>query len=162
MTESFPRAWATIDLRALKKNLSQVSVHSPEAQIMPVIKANAYGHGVEQVALALKSSHTKFAALAVASLEEAMERVAEGPSLELQVLDEEGRPLEARVEVLELRGRAGERWTARPRDGRYHRLLPESGRYTLRVRSKGLRTMRRRVEVGAGPHVEVITMRRRR
>lgn len=73
MTESFPRAWATIDLRALKKNLSQVSVHSPEAQIIPVIKANAYGHGVEQVALALKSSHKKFAALAVASLEEAME-----------------------------------------------------------------------------------------
>ena len=73
MIDSYPRAWATIDLRALKKNLSQVSVHSPDAQIIPVIKANAYGHGVEQVALALNSSHTKFAAFAVASLEEAMQ-----------------------------------------------------------------------------------------
>lgn len=67
------RVWATINLRALKKNLSQVSVHCPESQIIPVIKANAYGHGVEQVALALKATHKNFAALAVASIEEAME-----------------------------------------------------------------------------------------
>ena len=73
MIDSAPRAWATIDLRALKKNLSQVSVHCPESQIVPVIKANAYGHGVEQVALALNSMSRHFAALAVASLDEAME-----------------------------------------------------------------------------------------
>jgi alanine racemase len=73
MIDSSPRAWATIDLRALKKNLAQVSSHCPESQIVPVIKANAYGHGVEQVALALKSAHRKFAAFAVASLAEAME-----------------------------------------------------------------------------------------
>lgn len=73
MIDSSPRAWATIDLRALKKNLSQVSAHCPESQIVPVIKANAYGHGIEQVALALQSMHKKFAAFAVASIEEAME-----------------------------------------------------------------------------------------
>lgn len=73
MIHSSPRAWATIDLRALKKNLSKVSVHCPESQIVPVIKANAYGHGVEQVAMALKATHRKFAAFAVASIEEAME-----------------------------------------------------------------------------------------
>ncbi len=73
MIDSSPRAWATIDLTALKKNLSQVSRHCPESQIVPVIKANAYGHGVERVALALKGMHRKFAALAVASLDEAME-----------------------------------------------------------------------------------------
>ena len=38
-----------------------------------MIKANAYGHGVEQVALALQAAHKNFAALAVASIEEAME-----------------------------------------------------------------------------------------
>jgi alanine racemase len=73
MIDSSPRAWATIDLRALKKNLSQVSSHCPESQVVPVIKANAYGHGVEQVALALQAMHKKFAAFAVASIEEAME-----------------------------------------------------------------------------------------
>jgi alanine racemase len=73
MIDSSPRAWATIDLRALKKNLSQVSSHCPESQIVPVIKANAYGHGVEKVALALNAMHRNFAALAVASMGEAME-----------------------------------------------------------------------------------------
>ena len=73
MIDSSPRAWATIDLRALKKNLSQVSGHCPESQIVPVIKANAYGHGVEKVALALNAMHRKFAALAVASMEEAIQ-----------------------------------------------------------------------------------------
>ena len=73
MIDSSPRAWATIDLRALKKNLAQVSAHCPESQIVPVIKANAYGHGVEQVALALQATKRKFAAFAVASLEEALQ-----------------------------------------------------------------------------------------
>ena len=73
MIDSSFRARATIDLRALKKNLSQVSAHCPESQIVPVIKANAYGHGVEKVALALNAMHRKFAALAVASMEEAIQ-----------------------------------------------------------------------------------------
>lgn len=73
MIEFSARAWATIDLHALRKNLAQVSIHCPESQVVPVIKANAYGHGVEQLALALNSAHSKLAALAVASLEEAMQ-----------------------------------------------------------------------------------------
>jgi alanine racemase len=73
MIDSSFRARATIDLRALKKNLTQVSAHCPESQIVPVIKANAYGHGVEKVALALNAMHRKFAALAVASMEEAIQ-----------------------------------------------------------------------------------------
>ena len=73
MIDSSFRARATIDLSALKKNLSQVSAHCPESQIVPVIKANAYGHGVEKVALALNAMHRKFAALAVASMEEAIQ-----------------------------------------------------------------------------------------
>ena len=73
MIDSSFRARATIDLRALKKNFSQVSAHCPESQIVPVIKANAYGHGVEKVALALNAMHRKCAALAVASMEEAIQ-----------------------------------------------------------------------------------------
>lgn len=84
--DSSPRSWATIDLHALKKNLSQVSAHCPESQIIPVIKANAYGHGVEQVAAALHAAHTKLAAFAVASLDEAMQLRALGLNTPIMLL----------------------------------------------------------------------------
>jgi len=73
MTDSSKRAWATIDLHALKKNLSKVSVRCPESKIVPVIKANAYGHGVDQVAKILRESHHKLAAVAVATIDEALQ-----------------------------------------------------------------------------------------
>ena len=86
MTESSPRAWATIDLHALKKNLARVSVHCPESLIVPVIKANAYGHGVLAVARALESVHTKCTAFAVATLDEAMQLRAQGIATPLLLL----------------------------------------------------------------------------
>ena len=67
------RAWATIDLQAIKKNLGLVRSLCPESKIVPVIKANAYGHGMEQVARALQESHTRLSAFAVATLEEALQ-----------------------------------------------------------------------------------------
>lgn len=73
-TES--RAWATIDLQALKKNLGLVKSQCAESRIVPVIKANAYGHGMVQVARALCESSTKLAGLAVATLDEALELAA--------------------------------------------------------------------------------------
>jgi hypothetical protein len=77
-------------------------------------------------------------------------RVASGPGLAVRVVDAEDKPVEARVTVRELRGRAGERWTSRPGDGRYYRLLPEPGTYTVVVRPKSGRSIRRRVHVGQG------------
>ena len=73
MTESSKRAWATIDLSALQKNLSVVSARCPESRIIPVIKANAYGHGLEQVAKALVESPTDVSAFAVATMDEALQ-----------------------------------------------------------------------------------------
>lgn len=73
MTESSKRAWATIDLAALGKNLSVVSDHCPESKIIPVIKANAYGHGLEQIAKALAESPTELSAFAVATIDEALQ-----------------------------------------------------------------------------------------
>jgi alanine racemase len=70
-TES--RAWVTIDLQALKKNLGAVKSQCAESRIVPVIKANGYGHGMEQVARALCGSSTKLAGLAVATIDEALE-----------------------------------------------------------------------------------------
>ena len=73
MTALTRRAWATIDLNALRKNLAHVRALCPESKIVPVIKSNAYGHGMEQVARALQDSHTRIAAFAVSTIEEGLE-----------------------------------------------------------------------------------------
>jgi alanine racemase len=61
-------AKVTIDLVALKHNFKQVQKHSSNGNIMPVIKANAYGHGMLQVADALDGAN----GFAVAQLGEAI------------------------------------------------------------------------------------------
>ena len=58
MTLISRRAWATINLAALKKNLALVRSYSPNSGIYPVIKSNAYGHGMAEAAAALSSTHT--------------------------------------------------------------------------------------------------------
>ena len=72
MTLISRRAWATINLAALKKNLALVRSHSPNAGIYPVIKSNAYGHGMAEAAAALSSTHIKLSGLAVATMSEAV------------------------------------------------------------------------------------------
>lgn len=72
MTIASRRAWATIDLNALRKNLTRVRSLCPSSKIFPIIKSNAYGHGVEQAALALQDSHTNISGLGVATLDEAL------------------------------------------------------------------------------------------
>lgn len=72
MTSISRRAWATIDLSALKKNLAQVRAYSPGPKIYPVIKSNAYGHGMAEAAAALKASNTNISGLAVATVDEAI------------------------------------------------------------------------------------------
>ena len=72
MTSISRRAWAIIDLSALKKNLAQVRAYSPCSKIYPVIKSNAYGHGMAEAAAALKASNTNISGLAVATVDEAI------------------------------------------------------------------------------------------
>jgi len=59
---------ASINLSALKSNLEVVRKHCPKAKVYAVVKANAYGHGVLEVAKALKDVD----GLAVARSEEAL------------------------------------------------------------------------------------------
>ena len=40
---------ATLDIPALRHNLSQIKVAAPDALVWAVVKANAYGHGIERV-----------------------------------------------------------------------------------------------------------------
>ena len=52
----FRTACASIDCAALKHNFAQVRRFAPRSKIMSVIKANAYGHGMLEVANALADS----------------------------------------------------------------------------------------------------------
>ena len=50
------RCWLTVDSSALKHNLAQVRNTVPKSNVMAVIKANGYGHGMEVVAEALEGA----------------------------------------------------------------------------------------------------------
>lgn len=66
------RTWAEINLDALVDNIRQIRrITNPNAQIMAVVKADAYGHGVRECAeLLLKNGADR---LGVATLNEAIE-----------------------------------------------------------------------------------------
>lgn len=49
-----PAAYASLDLEAIRHNLRIAKRHAPDAKIMAVIKANAYGHGLLRVAATLQ------------------------------------------------------------------------------------------------------------
>lgn len=89
-----------------------------------------------------------------------LERVARGMRISGHVRDEAGQPVEAVVTIDEHDLRAGERWTARPRDGRFDRLVTEEGRYTVRARAPGYAEASQEVRVGTRP-VEVDLVLRR-
>jgi len=62
--------YATVSLARLRANLSAIRAHVGKAQVMAVLKANAYGHGLEAVARCLAPEAD---ALAVALVEEGIE-----------------------------------------------------------------------------------------
>lgn len=72
MKNNTKRTWAEINLDALKHNMKIIrDFTAPSAQIMAVVKADAYGHGVKEVAeTVLKCGATW---LAVSMLDEAIE-----------------------------------------------------------------------------------------
>lgn len=67
-------ARALLDARALVHNFQRVRQLAPQAQVMAIIKANAYGHGLLWVARHLQQAH----AFGVACAEEGMELRAAG------------------------------------------------------------------------------------
>ncbi len=67
----YRETWAEINLDAIKHNITQIKEILPqETNIIAVVKANAYGHGI--VPIAKKALESGANALAVAILEEAM------------------------------------------------------------------------------------------
>jgi len=74
---------ALIDLQALRHNLDCLQKMAPQAKIMAVVKANAYGHGLVRVAKALDGVD----ALAVARLGEALSLRQHGVHTSVVVLE---------------------------------------------------------------------------
>ena len=56
---------ATIHLGALRHNLARIKQLSAPAKVMAVVKADAYGHGLERVARALDAEAECFAVAAL-------------------------------------------------------------------------------------------------
>ncbi len=63
------QATVYIDSQALQYNLNRVKQLAPNAKIVSIVKANAYGHGVKDCLAALSETD----AFGVACLEEALE-----------------------------------------------------------------------------------------
>lgn len=75
--EHFRRSWAEIDLSAIKENFHTVRNQvAPHVRVMAVVKANAYGHGVERVAVLLEKEGADY--FGVSCLQEAEELRALG------------------------------------------------------------------------------------
>lgn len=81
LSEPFRRCWAEVDLNALRHNVGTIREHvGPRVGIMAVVKANAYGHGVVELARELRYLVELFG---VASVAEALQlrRVAPGTGI---------------------------------------------------------------------------------
>ena len=75
---------AHIDLGAIRANYAYACTLVPEGKILPVIKADAYGHGLVPVAQTLQDEVPAFA---VATVEEAVELRDAGIGIDLLVLE---------------------------------------------------------------------------
>ncbi|HYE79657.1 MAG TPA: alanine racemase, partial [bacterium] len=77
--------WAEVDLGALQANARALrSLLKPATDILAVVKANAYGHGMERVAQALVATGVE--KFGVASLEEALRLRGAGITGEILIL----------------------------------------------------------------------------
>ncbi|WP_284246593.1 alanine racemase [Thalassotalea insulae] len=71
-------ATAHINLNALADNLQHVKAQAPDSKVLAVLKANAYGHGLERIAKALQTNHESVDAFGVARIDEALALRAAG------------------------------------------------------------------------------------
>jgi alanine racemase len=74
----------TIDLGVLRRNFEALARHVGPAKVLPILKANAYGHGLVEVARLLES--TDAAGVGVAYLEEGLRLRRHGVRLPVLVL----------------------------------------------------------------------------
>lgn len=82
--QSVHRAWAEIDLAAFRRNLARARQRAGTAQVWPVLKANAYGHGA--VAIARVCAEEGVQRIGVGDSSEALQLRYSGVQLPLLVL----------------------------------------------------------------------------
>ncbi|MBR3844930.1 MAG: alanine racemase [Clostridia bacterium] len=81
----FKRIWAEVDLDRIAQNVKNLKAHlTPGTQMMAVVKADAYGHGVERVSKTLEETGVDF--FAVSSLSEAIQLRRFGRTLPILIL----------------------------------------------------------------------------
>ena len=87
-TNETGRCWAEINLDNLRYNFTQIRDHvkaiMPEAKVLGVVKADAYGHGAVQAATVLRDAGADF--FAVATIGEGVELREAGFTLPILVL----------------------------------------------------------------------------
>ena len=71
MMDFLHRTWAEIDLSALIHNFDIIKSKAENAKIMAVVKADAYGHSVEDIAPVLDKAGAD--SFAVSNIDEALE-----------------------------------------------------------------------------------------
>lgn len=94
MSDIYRPTWAEIDLKAINNNFNYVQSLNPNKTIIPVIKADAYGHGAISVMQYLYNKGIKM--FAVSLLEEAIELRNENKDIKILVM---GPILEDQFEV---------------------------------------------------------------
>src|SRR5436305_167949 len=73
------RGWAEVDLSALRKNLAWIRHRvGPQVKIITVVKADAYGHGLKQIAALLMQSGTDVFGVANLTEAQAIRSVGKG------------------------------------------------------------------------------------
>src|SRR4051812_42614408 len=78
------RTWAEVDLGAIRHNVRALKRRAPDARLMAVVKADAYGHGAVPVSRAALQAGADF--LAVATAEEGVELRHAGVNAPILVL----------------------------------------------------------------------------
>lgn len=81
---------ARIDLSALRHNYAQARQRAGNARAMAVVKADGYGHGLEQVAGALRDEAPRFAVACLEEAERLREAGLEHPVVLLQGFHDDG------------------------------------------------------------------------
>ncbi len=84
MNDIYRPTWAEINLNHLWHNVLESRKHAPNKIMIPVIKANAYGHGAIEVMTYLYQKGIRIASVSL--LEEALELRAVFPDLEILML----------------------------------------------------------------------------
>jgi len=83
--DNTPISWAEIDLRAIRNNLAGIKrLLAPKTRLMAAVKANAYGHGIIEVARVCLQEGVSY--LAVASPREALALREAGINAQILVL----------------------------------------------------------------------------